>query len=65
MLVVHWLCSKSWSEQTGGTHLKWSPYLGYNIEKDINPKKVVDYLMKNKVCGVANGRAEFEELCIR
>ena len=51
--------AKSWSEQTGGTHLKWSPYLGYNIEKDINPKKVVDYLMKNKVCGVANGRAEF------
>ena len=33
--------------------------LGYNIEKDINPKEVVDYLMKNKVCGVANGRAEF------
>ena len=51
--------AKSWSEQTGGTHLKWSPYLGYNIEKDINPKEVVDYLMKNKVCGVANGRAEF------
>jgi carbamoyltransferase len=51
--------SKSWSEQTGGTHLKWSPYLGYNIKKDINPKKVVDYLMKNKVCGVANGRAEY------
>ena len=54
--------SKSWSEQTGGTHLKWSPYLGYNIEKDINPKEVVDYLMKNKVCGVANGRAEFGQL---
>ena len=51
--------SKTWSEQTGGTHLKWSPYLGYNIERDINPKEVVDYLMKNKVCGVANGRAEF------
>ena len=51
--------SKSWSEQTGGTHLKWSPYLGYNIKRDVNPKKVVDYLMKNKVCGIANGRAEF------
>ena len=51
--------AKSWSEQTGGTHLKWSPYLGYNIERDINPKEVVNYLMKNKVCGVANGRAEF------
>lgn len=51
--------SKSWSEQTGGTHLKWSPYLGYNIKRDVNPKEVVDYLMKNKVCGIANGRAEF------
>jgi len=51
--------AKSWNEQTGGTHLNWSPYLGYNIERDINPKEVVDYLMKNKVCGVANGRAEF------
>lgn len=49
----------SWSKETGGTHLKWSPYLGYNIDKKINPKEVALYLVENQVCGVANGRAEF------
>ena len=40
--------------------VKWKhPYLGYNINRDINPKDVVKELLKNKVCGVANGRAEF------
>ena len=39
--------------------VKWKhPYLGYNINRDINPKDVVKELLKNKVCGVANGRAE-------
>jgi carbamoyltransferase len=39
--------------------LKWKhPYLGYNINRDINPKDVVKELLKNKICGVANGRAE-------
>ena len=51
--------AKTWAEETGGQRLKWSPYLGYDIKNKINPKEVVDYLMKNKVCGVANGRAEF------
>ena len=51
--------AKTWAEETGGKRLKWSPYLGYDIKNKINPKEVVDYLMKNKVCGVANGRAEF------
>lgn len=49
----------SWHKHTGGTHLDWSPYLGHNIERDINPKEVAKYLMENKVCGVANGRAEY------
>jgi carbamoyltransferase len=49
----------SWHKETGGTNLKWSPYLGYNIERDIDPKEVAQYLVDNKVCGVANGRAEF------
>lgn len=40
--------------------LKWiDPYLGYEIKKNINPKEVVNYLLKNKVVGVANGKAEF------
>lgn len=36
-----------------------SPYLGYNIDQDVNVEEVVDYLLENKVCGVANGRAEW------
>ena len=35
------------------------PYLGYNIIKDINVKKVVKHLLKYHFCGIANGRAEF------
>lgn len=49
----------TWHKRTGGTHLDWSPYLGYNIKRDINPKEVARYLTENKVCGVANGRAEY------
>ena len=45
-------------------HLKekinWvDPYLGHNIERWINPKIVVTNLLKDKVVGVANGKAEF------
>jgi carbamoyltransferase len=40
--------------------LKWkSPYLGTFIGRCINSQEVVKELLKNKVCGVANGRAEF------
>ena len=40
--------------------LKWKrPYLGHIILKDCNPNDVVNELLKNKVCGVAHGRAEF------
>ncbi len=40
--------------------LKWKhPYLGTSIPRLINPKEVVKELLKNKICGVANGRAEF------
>jgi len=47
-------------QDTGIDRLNWtSPFLGYNIEGDLDPEKVVDDLMKNKVCGIANGRAEF------
>lgn len=51
--------SYTWHKKTGGTHLDWSPYLGHNIERDINPKEVAKYLTDNRVCGVANGRAEY------
>ena len=50
----------SYSKATGKTKVNWEhPYLGHNIDREINPKEVVAYLLKNKVCGVANGRAEF------
>ena len=51
--------AKTWAEETGGTRLKWSPYLGYDIKNNINPKEVVDYLLSKRVCGIANGKAEF------
>lgn len=40
--------------------LNWiDPYIGTNIEREINPKEVVQHLLDKSVCGVANGRAEF------
>ncbi len=38
---------------------KFTPYLGVSINKKINPKEIVQYLIKNKICGVANGKSEF------
>lgn len=49
----------AWAKDTGNSQLIWTPYSGYNIDREINPKEVVDHLMKNQVCGLANGRAEF------
>lgn len=49
----------SWSEYTPQDQLIWTPYLGYNIEREVNPRHVVDHLLEHKVCGLANGRAEF------
>ena len=51
--------AKTWAEATGKNKLIWTPYLGTNIDREINPKEVVDHLMKHQYCGVANGRAEF------
>jgi carbamoyltransferase len=34
-------------------------YLGYNINREVNPIKVVEEIINNKVVGVANGKAEF------
>lgn len=51
--------AKTWAEETGGNKLIWTPYMGTNIDREINPTEVVDHLLSDKVCGVANGRAEF------
>lgn len=43
-----------------GKKLNWkSPYLGEDINMELNPKKIAQYLIDNSYCGVANGKAEF------
>jgi carbamoyltransferase len=50
----------SYGRITGNDRINWEgPYLGYNIKREINPKKVVDHLLEHTYCGIANGRAEF------
>jgi carbamoyltransferase len=45
---------------TGKDHINWEhPYLGYDIKREINPRKIVDHLLEYTYCGIANGRAEF------
>ena len=40
--------------------VEWKhPFLGYNIDRPYPVKDIVYELSKNKICGVANGRAEF------
>jgi carbamoyltransferase len=45
---------------------KWAPYtdwsnmfLGYDMGSTSSNEEIVDYLEKNKICGLARGRAEF------
>lgn len=51
--------ARSWAKATGKDKLDWSPYCGYDIKREIDPVEVVDHLMEHKVCGIANGPAEF------
>lgn len=46
-------------KETGIDKLEWSPYSGYNIDREIDVKEVVDHLLEHRVCGIANGPAEF------
>lgn len=40
--------------------IEWpGPYLGYKIEGEYPVEKIVKELLKNHICGVANGAAEF------
>ena len=44
----------------GVDRVKWQDaYLGFDMQNDINPKHVAEYLVKNQYCGLASGRAEF------
>jgi len=41
-------------------HIRWpGVYLGYDMGYHSSNEQIVDYLIKNKVCGLARGRAEF------
>ena len=41
-------------------HIQWTDaYLGYNIESKTMPNDIVAYLIQNKICGVAQGKAEY------
>lgn len=43
-----------------GQHLNWeTPYLGTNIDRDLDIDKIVKDLLNGNVVAVANGRAEF------
>ena len=51
--------ARSWAKATGKDKLIWSPYCGYDIERPVDPSEIVDHLLSHKVCGIANGKAEF------
>jgi carbamoyltransferase len=41
-------------------HIQWTGAdLGYDMGNDTPNSVIVDYLLKNKICGIARGRAEF------
>ena len=40
-------------------HIDWpGPYLGYNIERELDYDKITKTLQSENICGVANGNAE-------
>jgi len=49
-----------YGKHTDRDRINWKDaYLGYNIQREINPRKVVDHLLSHTYCGIANGPAEF------
>jgi carbamoyltransferase len=38
---------------------EFTPFLGYNIKGTASNKEIVEYIIQNKICGVARGPAEF------
>lgn len=52
--------ARAYMDDTGADRINWtSPFLGHEIKGDLDHEEVVDYLLKNKVAGVANGKSEF------
>ena len=42
-----------------GKRVEFTPYTGYKIDRKVDPEEVVDVLLKDGICGLANGRAEY------
>jgi carbamoyltransferase len=41
-------------------HIDWkNPYLGYDMGYETDNSEIVKYLLKNKICGLSRGKAEF------
>ena len=41
-------------------HIDWkNPYLGYDMGYETDNSEIVEYLLKNKICGISRGKAEF------
>ena len=38
---------------------RFTPFLGYDMGSHVSNEKIVEYLLENKICGLARGRAEF------
>lgn len=52
--------ARSYHKHTGRNRINWiDSFIGYDIDREINPSEVAQYLIDNKVCGVANGAAEY------
>lgn len=51
--------ARSYHLHSGNDKVIWTPYLGDEITTDVNPREVAKYLISDKVCGLAHGRAEF------
>tara|TARA_S200002703_G_scaffold91328_1_gene78803 strand:+ start:170 stop:1525 length:1356 start_codon:yes stop_codon:yes gene_type:complete len=51
----------TWGKHYSKTRINWEhPYLGHSIkERNVNPREVVQHLLKDKLCGVAHGRTEY------
>lgn len=50
----------NYCKHTGKDKINWKdPYLGYDIKNQIDAEEIVEYILKHKICGIANGRAEF------
>lgn len=41
-------------------HIDWkNPYLGYDMGYETDNSEIVEYLLQNKICGLARGKSEF------